>query len=501
MPETIKALVIITIMGSFTLYIQSRIRPEFFSSNEFKKLCFLWLSITAAAFLSHNYWLFIFFTFIVINIGLKKQSLNNLFFTYIWLLPLLPVLSKEIPGLGGIRFLFELNYPRLLSLTILLPIFLAQNDRRKAFFRLPGDKLFTGYLLINMVISTRNGDITNILRSNLYIFTDIFLPYYAASRSFKTFNDFRKVAFVIFASASILAAVALFEIAKSWHLYSSLNNSLAINQHFSSYLFREGLLRASSSFSTSITLGYMLVIGMGMGLALRMPPKKKQWQKIIYALYAGALIATLARGPWVGCFILFAVYSLLHREKAVILKKLFALSIIAIPFAFFTSIGQKIIKLLPFSGGENEGSISYRQELFDKSWVVIQQNPILGSNTYLQTPELQSMIQGQGIIDIVNTYIRIALNSGLLGLGIFILFFSHLVFNLYKAQQKIGKKEPELHLYTISLTATLISALLIIATVSSIDIVSHLYWVLGGLASGFLYFLKNSNQHHELQTK
>jgi len=501
MPETIKALIVIIAMGSLTLTIQSRKLPGIISRNEFRTYFLLWIGVTLTAFLSHNYWIFIFFTCVIISVFSKKESQNDSFSSYVWLLPLLPMLAKDIPGIGGVRFIFELDYPRLLSLTILFPLFLNQNDKRKAFLRLPSDKIFAIYLLINILISTRNGELTNIIRTNLYLFLDMFLPYYVASRSFRNSQDFKKVAFVIFASTSILASIALFETLYGWRLYSSLYNSLDIAQRFSSYSYREGLLRASSTFSSSIVLGYMLVIGMGMGLAITTELKKNRQSLFLFSLCGLALLATLSRGPWVGCLILFSIYVLLHKNKAKNIKLSFYALFLTIPILIFTSIGQNIISLLPFSGGSNEGSISYRKELFEKSWGVIQQHPLLGSNTYLKTPEMLSLMQGQGIIDIVNSYLRIALNSGLLGVGSFILFFVSLLFSLYKAQQALNKNDRELHQYAICLIATLTSVLFIIATVSSIDIVGHVYWLLAGLASAFLHFLNGRKQNNGIQIK
>lgn len=501
MPETIKALIVIITMGSLTLTIQSRNLPEIISKKEFRTYFLLWISVTLTAFLSHNYWIFIFFTCVIISVFSKKESQNDSFSIYVWLLPLLPMLANDIPGIGGIRFIFELNYPRLLSLAILFPLFLNQDDKRKTFLRLPGDKIFAIYLLINILISTRNGELTNIIRTNLYLFLDMFLPYYVASRSFKNFQDFKKIAFVIFASISILASIALFETIYGWRLYASLLNSLDINYRFSSYLFREGVLRAASTFSSSIVLGYMLVVGMGMRLAIDTEFNKNKLQLFFFVLYGLALLATVSRGPWVGCLILFSIYVLLHKNKAKNIKLSFYALFLSAPILIFTSFGQKIISLLPFFGGSNEGSISYREELFEKSWAVIQQHPLLGSNTYLKTPEMLSLTQGQGIIDIVNSYLRIALDSGLLGVGSFVLFFVSLLFGLYKAQQALNKNDRELHQYATGLIATLASVLFIIATVSSIDIVGHVYWLLAGLASAFLHFLNGRKQNNGIQIK
>lgn len=492
MPETIKALIIILALGSFILHLHKINLPKMMSNQELKQWQFLWVASSCAAFLSYNYWLFILITVVIIKLGLDRNKASQ-FTGYIWLLPLLPVLEQDIPGVGGIRFLFELSYPRLLSLTILLPLFISQSDKKLAFFRLSGDKVLALYLLVSILLTSRNGELSNILRSNFYLFIDIFLPYYVASRALVKFYDFKRFAFAFFSAVSILAALALFEIFWSWHLHSSLSYSLDIDRKFSSYLFRDGLLRATGPFSSSIVLGYVLTIGIGMGLAISSSFQNKRWLLLIFLLYIIALFATASRGPWVGAFLLCITFILLSRNKSKQIRQGAITAMIFSPLLFFTSYGNKLIQLLPFIGQSHGGSISYRQQLFEKSWIVIQRHPLLGSNTYLETPEMQSMIQGQGIIDIVNSYLRIALNSGLIGVGLFILFFTGLLFRLYRAQRNIPRSEPELHLFAIALIATMVSILIIIATVSSIDIISQLYWCMAGIISAYLHFLKQNN--------
>lgn len=498
MPETIKSLIVILVLGSVILHLHRRNLPSISSVREIKQWQFLWIACSSAAFLSNNYWLFI--LIIVATIKLRTNSNKASQFTnYIWLLPLLPVLEKDIPGIGGIRFLFELSYPRLLSLIILLPLFLSQSDKRLAFFRLPGDKILTLFLLVNIILTSRNGEITNILRSNFYLFIDIFLPYYVASRTLVRLHDFRKFAFAFFSTVSILVIIALFGLVKGWHLYASLAYSLDIPSRFSAYLFRDGLLRATGPFSSSIVLGYVLTIGLGMGLAISSSFQNKKWLLLLFLLYGLALLATASRGPWVGAVLLYLTFVLLSRNKTKLLRQGAIATAILSPLLFFTSYGHKIIQLLPFIGQSHDGTISYRQELFEKSWIVIQRHPIFGSNTYLETPEMLSLIQGQGIIDIVNSYLRIALDSGLVGAGLFMTFFLSLIFKLYHAQKKIPQSEPEIHLFAIALIATMINILFIIATVSSIDIVSQLYWIMAGVISAFIHFLKQNNYRSKIQ--
>jgi O-antigen ligase len=498
MPETIKSLIIILVLGSFILHFHKKNLPKIISSSDINQWQFLWIASSCAAFLSYNYWLFV----LAITSIIKLRSNNDKaaqFICYIWLLPLLPLLEKDIPGLGGIRFIFELNFPRLLSLTILLPLFLTQSDKKLSFFHLPGDKILSLYLLVSILLTSRNGEITNIFRSNFYLFIDIFLPYYAASRALVKFHDFRQFAFAFFTSVSILAIIALFEMFKGWHLYSSLSYSLDIPSRFSSYLFRDGLLRATGPFSSSIILGYVLTIGLGMGVAISSTFQNRKWLLLLFLLYGLALLATASRGPWVGAFLLYLTFVFLNHNKTKVMRQGAIAATVFSPLLFFTSYGQKIIQLLPFIGQSHDGTISYRQELFEKSWIVIQRHPFFGSNTYLDTPEMQSMIQGQGIIDIVNSYLRIALNSGFIGVGLFMMFFFGLLFKLYRAQRKIPRSEPEIHLFAIALIATLVNILFIIATVSSIDIVSQLYWIIAGIISAYIHFLKLHNYRSRIQ--
>lgn len=492
MLELIKPLIIILTIGSATLHLQKTNSLCVVSPGDYRKWKLLWLLVTLIAFLSQNYWLFAIIIVCLLKVNVKGTPANQ-FTSFLWLLPLLPVLTKELPGFSGIRLLFELTYPRLLILTILFPLFLAHSNSKSSFFRLPGDKLLFLYLLVNMYISTRNGEITNILRLYFYLFTDIFLPYFVASRSLQNFHDFKKAALALYISISIIASIAFFESLKSWHLYATLSNSLDISHRFSAYLFREGLLRASGPFTSPIVLGYILTIGIGMGLAINSTFKNKKSLFFFFLIYIIALTFTLSRGPWVGTFILCGLFILLSREKSKLISRTFILATLCFPLLLFTTFGQKILHLLPFIGELGDGTVSYRQALFEKSWIVIQRNIFFGSNNYIQSPEMQSLVQGQGIIDVVNSYIRIALNSGLIGLGLFILFFLNLLLRLYIVQNKIPKDNLELHVFSISLFSTMISILMIIATVSSIDIINYMYWILAGIIAAFIQLIKNKS--------
>ena len=499
MPETIKAYIVILFLGSATLYFHRIKLPAHFSNTQLKQWQFLWVTVTGAAFLSHNYWLFVILSIILIK-SQDTQLPSQRFSNYLFLLPALPFLAQPIPGFADINLIFVLNYPRLLSLVILLPLFLSQSNKSLAFLKMPGDKLLSLFLLVNIIISTRNGEVTNILRTNFYLFLDVFLPYYVASRALTRFYDFEQVSYGIFTICSLLALLALFESVRAWSLFSSLNYSLDITQARSAYLYREGLLRADGPFSSGIVLGYVLMIGLGMGLTIKNHFHRNKLYLFGSLVITIGLITTLSRGPWVGTAFMIVTYLLLSKNKAANMNKLLLAGLAASPILFFTTIGQKLINMLPFVGNIESNTISYRQLILEQSWTVIQRHPFLGSNTYLSTPEMQSLIQGQGIIDIVNSYVRVALHSGLIGLFSFVLIFLSLIYKLYKTKKHIPSTESKIYNYANALIAVMLGMLLIIATVSSIDVVPHFYWVMAGIMSGYINFISSYKKYGSLST-
>jgi O-antigen ligase len=68
---------------------------------------------------------------------------------------------------------------------------------------------------------------------------------------------------------------------------------------------------------------------------------------------------------------------------------------------------------------EQGSTIDYRRELLETSLALIRQSPWLGVPNY--GAYMEHLRQGEGIIDIVNTYLRVTLDAGLVGLTMFLL--------------------------------------------------------------------------------
>lgn len=144
-----------------------------------------------------------------------------------------------------------------------------------------------------------------------------------------------------------------------------------------------------------------------------------------------------------------------------------------------------IAGLIPFVGDVEAGNVAYRMQLIENAWPVIQRNPLFGSIDYKSTDEMRSMIQGRGIIDIVNSYIGIALNYGLVGLAMFCGFFFSVARNLRRSYQSLPAEEEEFRVVGRALFATLVAVLVTIGTTSSIGAIPLLYWSLAGMAVAY----------------
>jgi O-antigen ligase len=163
---------------------------------------------------------------------------------------------------------------------------------------------------------------------------------------------------------------------------------------------------------------------------------------------------------------------------------------IALPLMAALPGTDKVVNLLPFIGSTEKENVDYRANLMTNSMIVIQRHPWFGSSNFTATPEMEAMRQGEGIIDIVNTYLRVALEKGFVGLGLFAGFFALTLIGIYRAMRLIPDKESEEHLLGRVLLATLVSVLVMIFTVSSITFIPIVYWSVAAMGVAYTLMVR-----------
>lgn len=492
MPEHIKALIVILFLAIIFFAFVHRPACSIADAGDFTRRRNLWFALTLAAFLTYSFWLYIVVaTLLLIYSSRHESSPPALFFFTLFILPTAFV---PISGMGVINYFFDLTHIRVLELIILLPAYFAlrrQSDYL-SFGRTGPDKALAAYLLLTALLALRETTVTDTLRQAFYLFIDVLLPYVVISRSLKNLRSFRDILLSLVLAIMVLAPTAVFEAYKHWHLYASVQNVLKMESKMTGYLARDGILRAIVTAGHPIVLGYLMVVGMGFYLFLQRSIPQELIRRLGMALLVAGLIASLSRGPWVGAVVLIVVFIATGRYAARRLMNLALVLMLALPLASILPGGEKVINLLPFIGSTEKANVDYRERLITNSLIVIERNIWFGSVDYFNTPEMQSMVQGEGIIDVVNTYIGIALDEGLIGLGLFVAFFALTLLRIYRAMRSISDRDSEEYLLGRVLLATLLAILVIIFTESSISFIPIVYWSVAGLGVAYVQMVRKS---------
>jgi hypothetical protein len=327
---------------------------------------------------------------------------------------------------------------------------------------------------------------TNVLRRAFLIFLDILVLYYAISRSC---NDRRKIidaeaAFCL--STGIMALVAVFEHLRGWLMYQELAlrwNPLD-NYYTMAYLMRgESWLRTQASAGHALSLGIMLAIAFGFWLYLQSRVTTMRARLGINVIIWSGLIVAYSRGPWIGAVLIYLAYSAL-RPRAIsrFFKTAFMVAVV-LGLASLSPIADKIVSSLSLSAGRADPTFLYRQRLLDRSLELIQENPAFGDQ--LAMSKMGDLRQGQGIIDIVNTYVGVALFSGLVGLTFFLGFIWSAAMGAFRVAKASISLDPEWGLLGFNLLACIVGMLFMIADCSLILGVEKMLFVLIALAAAY----------------
>lgn len=492
MAEHLRALAVVLGLGFAYFYATKGALTQILPVQTFARWRNLWLAATLVLFLSHSLWLAtVLLGAILLAVRGGEKQVMGLYFVLLFVAPPAPAV---IPGLGIIDHVWVLDHYRLLGLTLLLPaaILLLQRSSTVRLGSWSVDWMVLGYLSVLSLLAFREGNVTHGLRTVLSAWVDIFLPYYVASRSIRSMDDFKQslAGFVI--SSMLLALVGIFEVMRSWKLYQAVLSALGTNElMFGHYLMRSGLLRPAAAVGNSITLGYLLVVGLGFYLFLKEFFIRPTQRFLGMVVLACGILASLSRGPWVGALVLIGIYVLTGPQPVRRLMKMLLFTVPMIVLLNLVPGGRWFIDMLPFVGTIEQGNVEYRADLITAAWPVIERNLFFGSTDYLDAPELQVAIQGDGIIDIVNTYLGVTLHSGLVGLVFFAGAFGCTLLVVRRGVLRSRRLlDPHLTVLGRLLLAAVATTMVIIYTVSSIGAIPVVYWPLLGLGVAYAALVK-----------
>lgn len=483
MPEYLRALVIILLVSLPIWLWGRRLFQGLDTSAVYTRRFRLWIFSLLLAFLSHSFWLYA--AGLLIFLWLSPRDPHP-FSIYLLLLSLLPPFPVRIEGFGGLNYLLDINHPRLLSLLLLLPWWIRQRPAAGELRFGSGwaDRCLLMYLLLQFALQLSVDTFTNSARFAIYNFLDVFLPYVAATRAMAKLDRAQDAVMSLLLAVMLMSPLAVFEWAKKWLLYNSLAGAMGADPWgMGGYLLRGEALRAMVTSGHALALGFVMALALALCVVAQ-PLMNRRDHGILCAFVGAGLLAPVSRGPWVGGAVIVGMLVLTSPARGRRLAQLVGAVLAASLLLAVTPWGASVVDLLPFIGKVDEFNVTYRERLIDASLAVIAKNPLLGSFDFLSASEMQDMIQGEGIVDIVNSYLQVALAYGVVGLTLFTGVFVCSLWGAVRTWQAC-QDDPMSGAMGRGLIAAMVGVMVMITTVSSINNIPILYWMLSGLCVGY----------------
>jgi len=491
MPFHYKAFGIIMAVTWVSFLVARPVFVRFMSANDFVKRRNVWFALTAAAFLMSNFWLFVIVAVPLLGYAATKDS--NPAALYLFLLLALPPLTRTVSIPGVINELLTVDHLRLLALVILAPegirlLNIRRSIPEASFAALPRsnwtipDALILSYVILQCILTFPFQSITSSLRLAFELAAFTVLPYFVISRFLNTKSRIVEAMAAFVLGMAVLIPLGVVEFLAGWVLYQGLEGRWDSGS-IMTYLMRGSFLRAQVGAGHSLVFGFALAVAFGMWLYLQNQIDSRAWRLFGIMAFIIGLTVSLARGAWLGAALTLVMFYLIGPNAIRRFTKM-AVSVSFVCGAVaLTPYGEKIVEFLPFVGTTGSETIEYRQELAGMSWKLIKLNPLFGSFNYLQY--MESLRQGQGIIDLVNSYAAIALAYGLVGAGLYLGFYLMVGWNCYESIRRIAGVDSDLSLMGASLLACLAGTLLMIGTVSQYLSVPSVQLAVAGLASAY----------------
>ena len=395
------------------------------SKAEYQRAWVVLVSATLIAYLAHTQMIYV---LALGALALFAQSylgggLRGKLAAYLLMIMVIPPLSWQLGGLGDINYILALSGPRMFAIVLLVGpalTLLGDSTYKRERWVLLLDVAVFGYQLLKIALMAPHLTSTGILRMAVESSLDVLIPYYVFSRGIRSEADFRFILTHLVLGLALSGCVGFAEFFLRRLLYSELQYIYGIKWQLTMRLMRGDFLRVQAATQQPIVLALEMIFALGLWTYLR----GLEWRRfpvlLVFAGFGCCLVFTLSRGPWLGG-LCFAVALLgLRRLGAKTFVWLLLLLLAGAITAKAIGADEQVMGALASLFGSSEqdlNSINYRRQLLDTALALLKQSPWLGVPDYAS--QMQDLKQGEGIIDLVNSYIAIALDTGVIGLTIY----------------------------------------------------------------------------------
>ncbi|MGM9487187.1 O-antigen ligase family protein [Ideonella sp. YS5] len=483
MSPHLKPLPIILATALLLFWIAGLAWPEQARKGEIGRLRWAFLIVTTLSFVSPSIWVYTLAMPVVVLAFMlpARQKAERAAILWALLLLAVPNLGAYIPGFGSIGNFFEMTHSRALTFALLLPAMLGigRGPRQPGPLGVAADWFVLAYFGVQLAVMLPYASRTDLIRQAFVLGVDTLLPYWVFSRAFTTPEGLRSALRAYVLVAMVLSLLAMFESVRRWPLYDAVPEGWNIDWDMNVFLERAGFLRAKASAGHSLMFGCVLVLGLGFWGAIKNDVRYRALAWLGTLALVGGLAASLARGSWLGAALMFVLLIFLGEGagRRLVYAVVGGIGIVAV--ASLIPALHFVVDMLPFVGHVDSENVEYRQRLLEISLGLIANSPWLGVPGYLNY--MEELRQGQGIIDIVNSYLGIALTTGVVGLACFVGIFLATLSSLWRLRGHADASAEGRHMANY-LIATTIALLFVLVTTSSIVVVLQLTYMLAGLS-------------------
>lgn len=325
--------------------------------------------------------------------------------------------------------------------------------------------------LFDIFSHARGTALTNFAREILQTSLSFVVPVVAMASLISRVRDIRVFGAYVLGAVISLTAVVAFESVSGWNFYRTIYAHVGIPPVWDQQRWRDGLLRASGPMLEATSMGFVLAILTLFVWSVRGVTKSRNWTWVVTAVAFLGVYLTQSRNPIVGVIVGIIAWNLFRRSaqsrnSPVLLSVgLVILAIVGIVNSDGTTRSQK---------AGPESTLDYRLRLMNRGVQEVRKHPIIGASKVEVDKKLEDLRQGEGIIDYVNSYLYIALLSGLVGLLIGLYALLRIPNDVSQFYRKRKYSDP--------------SGVLAFLFCSSIGFLAMSYftWIFGGILTIFL---------------
>lgn len=322
---------------------------------------------------------------------------------YLAVTALVPIFEYRIAGVLGLTTFLTLNVPTVMA-TAILAVRLVQPSKfiRQGFTAT--DWWTVVFVVALVAMSSRGLSSQLVIRAAAETTLMLGVGYIAGARARLPSSNDMLLSFAFIGLA--LGLLSIFEALRGWPIYDAVY-SFKGQPMLRGMGERHGFMRSVGPFSDPLAFSIVLASA---ALATFGYIGKGNRRSVAIGVLCGILMGlacTFARTGLVAFAIGMLVFAVMRRQTWI--------------YAAMIPIAVTGYIFLNAISAEAAGTADYRMKLLNSGLNLILQHPLTGDNMAVREGRLDDLLQGQGIVDLVNTYIQLGVEGGLLLIICFLL--------------------------------------------------------------------------------